>query len=58
MEPRGRYAETLILLAGSILGEGRALPKGAKIDEKTGPGKKPLTNNVFYENVPKSVKRG
>ena len=47
MEPRGRYAETVILLAGAVFGEGRALPKGAKINEKTVPGKRPLKNDVF-----------
>ena len=50
MEPRGRYAETVILLAGAVFGEGRALPKEAKIDEKTGPGTRPLKNVFFYEN--------
>ena len=58
MEPQGRYAETLILLAGAILYEVLALPKSFKIDEKTDPGKELQKNTCFSENVPKSVKIG
>ena len=47
MEPPGRNAETLILLTGAVLGEGRALPKGLKIDEQTGPGKR-VQNKRFF----------
>ena len=47
MEPRGRYAETLILLPGAVLYEVWTLPKSFKIDEKTGPGKEVQKKQVF-----------
>ena len=58
MEPPGRNAETLILLKGAVLGEGRALPKGLKIDEKRVPEKVCKTNVLFNEIVPRIVKMG
>ena len=47
MEPPALNAETLILLTGAVLGEGRALPKGLKIDEQTGPGKNVQNKRVL-----------
>ena len=58
MEPPGRNAETLILLTGAVLGEGRALPKGLKIDEKTGPGKKVQNKRVFLRNCAENAENG
>ena len=47
MEPRGRYADTLILLPGAILYEVLALPKSINIYETTGPGKDVQNKQVF-----------
>ena len=58
MEPRGRYAETLILLAGAVLGEVWAPPKGAKIDEKAGPRKRPLKNSSFLRTCAQKREKG
>ncbi len=47
MEPRGRYVETLFLLASRILYKVLALPTSIQINDKTGPGKEVQQIHLF-----------
>ena len=58
MEPRGRYAETLFLLAGAVRYKVLALPTSIKIDEKTDPRKEVHTKHVFLWKYAKLWENG